>query len=75
VFAAYDRERRSTARNSTLLARLNLLLASHPLLGRRAVTNLARHPGTFAKLVAISQGERGLASLTARDLLALTVCV
>jgi flavin-dependent dehydrogenase len=69
--ARYDAQLRSQARNSTLLARLNLALASRPALGRRALRNLARCPETFAKLVAINQGLEGLSALRPADLRAL----
>jgi flavin-dependent dehydrogenase len=68
---SYERDRRTLARNSTLLARLTLTLASQPKLGAMAVRNLARRPETFARLAAIGQGERGLDTLRPRDLLAL----
>jgi flavin-dependent dehydrogenase len=69
-FREYDRKRRALARNPRILGGLVLALAAHPGMGSRAVANLARHPETFAKLVSINQGERGLASLRPRDILA-----
>ena len=69
----YDRYRRRLARNSTLLGHLNLFLAAWPPLGRSSIRNLARHPGTFSKLLAINNGDLELAGLTPRDVLALAV--
>lgn len=67
---AYDRQRRTLARNSTLFARAILTLAARRKLGRRALRNLARKPETFAKLAAINDGELGLNALRPRDFLA-----
>jgi len=74
-FATYARARDKLAGNSTLLAKLTLALAAHPSIGARAVRNLARRPETFARLVAINQGESDMRSLRPRDLLALLLGV
>ena len=66
-FATYERARRRLARNSNLLARISLLLAAHPSLGRRVISNLSRQPPTFEKILAINSGISGLAALTPRD--------
>jgi flavin-dependent dehydrogenase len=73
AFAAYDKQRRSLARASTLLARLTLALAKRPFAARRAVGNLARRPQAFARLVAVNTGELPLSALRPRDLLALAL--
>ena len=70
-FAGYDRVVRERARSSTLLAKLSLFLASHPLLGETAVRNLKRHPSMFGKLVAINSGEAGLSALRPSDVASL----
>jgi 2-polyprenyl-6-methoxyphenol hydroxylase-like FAD-dependent oxidoreductase len=67
----YEKKRRRLARNSTLLARLHLALASCPALGRMSIRNLARHPATFERLTAINSGDLGLLDLRPRDVLAL----
>jgi flavin-dependent dehydrogenase len=64
----YDARRRAAARNSNLVARLTLALSSRPWLAERAVAQLARHPATFARLVAVNTGELPLRALNARDL-------
>jgi len=69
VLALYKRRRRSLARNSELLGRLTLLLASHPALAARAVRGLARRPASFSRLAAVSNGEASLGSLRPLDLL------
>jgi flavin-dependent dehydrogenase len=74
-FAAYDRDLRAEARNSTLLARVVLSLASHPAIGRRVLANLRQRPQTLARLVEISQGRLDFKSLRPRDLLALALGV
>ena len=66
-FGEYERERRRLERNSTMLARISLLLASHPALGRRAIANLGKHPSTFEKVLAINAGGSGLSGLRPRD--------
>lgn len=66
-FAAYARSRRAMERNSTLLARASLLLASHRRLGRYAIRNLGSHPATFEKLLAINAGFVGLNALRPND--------
>ena len=68
---AYDAERRALVRNSDLLAKVSLALSRNQAVARYAVGNLARRPGTFARLVAISSGTAPLATLRARDLVAL----
>lgn len=73
AFRAYDRQRRNLVRNSNLVARLALMLAAKPRVARVAVRNLARRPGTFAKLTAINSGEAGLRSLRPWDLSALVL--
>ena len=70
-FAGYDRIVRERARNSTLLAKLSLFLASYPVLGEAAVRNMERHPSMFEKLVAINSGEAGLSALRPRDVASL----
>jgi len=69
-FAVYARKRRALVRNPQLLGRLLLTLATHPRIGARVASNLARRPETFAKLMRINQGEHGFSSLRPRDLLA-----
>jgi flavin-dependent dehydrogenase len=59
----YERRRRSLARNSEILGRMTLALASREWTARRALRGLARRPETFAKLVAVSSGEARLWSL------------
>ncbi|MGH2633125.1 MAG: NAD(P)/FAD-dependent oxidoreductase [Tepidiformaceae bacterium] len=71
-FRAYDRARQALARNSDLLARVSLALSRNHVVARRAVSNLARQPETFTRLVAVSNGAAPLRSLRPRDLLALT---
>jgi flavin-dependent dehydrogenase len=74
-FAAYHRDLRAAARNSTLLARFVLRLASHPAIGRRVLANLRQQPRTLARLVEVSQARRSFAGLRPRDLLALALGV
>jgi flavin-dependent dehydrogenase len=71
AFRAYERRQRTLMRNSALLARLTLTLASRPSLGRRAIANLNRRPETFRRLVSVNAGELALTALRPRDLLAL----
>ena len=66
-FATYERARHRLGRNSNLLARISLLLAAHPSLGRRVIGNLSKRPQTFEKLLAINSGVSGLAALRPRD--------
>jgi flavin-dependent dehydrogenase len=66
-FRAYANSRHRLERNSTLLARATLLLASHGRLGRYAIGNLRKRPATFEKLLAINAGAAGLQSLRPRD--------
>jgi flavin-dependent dehydrogenase len=68
AFRRYDARRRAASRNSDLLARLTLSLAARPAVAERAVRSLARWPGTFARLVAISSGEAPLRSLRPWDM-------
>lgn len=70
-FRAYDRQRRALVRNSDLLARLSVTLASRGWSARLAVRNLQRCPETFAKLVAINTGDASLRQVRLRDLSAL----
>lgn len=65
----YGRQCRALTRNSTFFARLILALAARPRIGGRVLSNLARTPRTFGKLVAINDGELGLNALRPRDLL------
>ncbi|MBI2765050.1 MAG: NAD(P)/FAD-dependent oxidoreductase [Chloroflexi bacterium] len=67
----YDTRRRAFARNSTLFARMALLLARSPAVAAHVVGNLSRRPATFARLVAVSNGEVGLLSLSPRDVVAM----
>jgi flavin-dependent dehydrogenase len=69
-FLVYERERRALARNSELLGRLTLVLAGRSWTARRAIRGLARRPGAFGRLVAVSSGEAALRSLRPWDLLA-----
>ncbi len=73
AFRAYDARRRAIVRNSNLVARLALVLSAKPAVARVAVRNLARRPGTFARLTAINTGEAGLRSLRPGDLSALAM--
>ncbi len=70
-FDAYERRLSELQKPSIMLGRLCLALAARPILGRRALMNLSRHPEVFAKLVAISQGRAKLRSLRPRDAVAL----
>lgn len=72
---AYERQCRALARNSTLFARLVLVLAARPRLGRRVLHNLGRRPRTFSKLAAINDGELDLSALSPRDFLAFALGV
>jgi flavin-dependent dehydrogenase len=69
-FRSYEKERRRLARNSTLLARINLFLAAHPVVGRRIIGNLGRRPQTFGKVLALNQGSLSLSAIRPRDLVA-----
>lgn len=62
-FAAYDRQIREAARNSTCLGRLSLFFARHQSLAEVAIASLANRPGTFEKLLAINQGAAGFRTL------------
>jgi menaquinone-9 beta-reductase len=66
-FERYDRVTRAEARNSTLLARISLWIASHPASGRRVIERLARNPALFSKLLGINAGSCKLSSLTPAD--------
>jgi flavin-dependent dehydrogenase len=72
-FVAYERLARSMRRPSTLFADLMLALRDRPPLARRAMRNLARRPGTFARLVALNGSELGFRDLRPRDLAALVL--
>jgi menaquinone-9 beta-reductase len=67
----YGRLRANLTRNSDILARLSLAIASRPAFAERAVRQLARRPDTFARLVSISAGDRPLHALRPSDALAL----
>lgn len=67
-FVTYERTRRGLARNSNLLARISLLLASRPALGRHVISNLSRRPATFEKILAINSGVSDLSALRPVDL-------
>jgi flavin-dependent dehydrogenase len=66
-----DGELRVSTTNSELMARLLLVLSSHPALGRIAIRNLQRRPEVFTKLMAINDGMLELTDLRPHDLLAL----
>jgi flavin-dependent dehydrogenase len=68
-----DGDLRVSTTNSELMARLLLVLSSHPALGRIAIRNLQRRPEVFTKLMAVSDGMLELTDLRPRDLLALVL--
>ena len=68
-FRAYEWQVRAHARNSTLLARLNLFLAAKPRLARAALQGLAQRPETFDRLIGINCGDQRFRDLRPRDLL------
>jgi 2-polyprenyl-6-methoxyphenol hydroxylase-like FAD-dependent oxidoreductase len=70
AFREYGRRRRRLRRNSELLGRFTLLMASREWTARRAILGLARRPAVFSRLVALSSGEAGLRQLRPFDLLA-----
>jgi flavin-dependent dehydrogenase len=63
----YGARRAKLIRNSDLLARLTLALASKPAVARRAVHQLARQPETFGRLISISAGDLPLHALRPSD--------
>ena len=66
--ATYERRTRRLARNSTALGALTLLLAARPTLARLAIRQLAAHPDTFDRMLAINAGVTGFGALSWRDL-------
>jgi flavin-dependent dehydrogenase len=72
-FVAYERIARRMRRPSTLFADLMLALRDRPPLARRAMRNLARQPGTFARLIALNGSELEIRDLRPRDLAALVL--
>jgi hypothetical protein len=60
-------------RPSNLFADLMLALRDRPPLARRAMRNLARRPGTFARLIALNGSELRFRDLRPRDLAALVL--
>jgi flavin-dependent dehydrogenase len=75
AFRGYSRRRRALVRNAELLAQLSLTLAVRPRIARFAIRNMARHPRTFARLVAISAGELPMRALRPGDVRALLLGV
>jgi 2-polyprenyl-6-methoxyphenol hydroxylase-like FAD-dependent oxidoreductase len=68
---AYTRDHHALLRDRRRLTRLALLMASKPLLSRRAVARAAERPETLSRLLGINCGYRGFGSLSPRDWLAL----
>jgi flavin-dependent dehydrogenase len=63
----YARARAALARDVLRLTEVVLFGLRKPWLARRIVRNLARHPATFDRFLAVAAGERPLRELRARD--------
>ena len=67
-FGRYERARSGLARNSNLLARVSLFMASHPTVGRYVLRNLSKRPATFEKILKINAGITDVSALNHQDL-------
>jgi flavin-dependent dehydrogenase len=67
-FVGYERAKRGLVRNSNLLARVSLFVASHPSVGRHFLRNLSNRPATFEKILKINAGLSSLSALNHHDL-------